>query len=136
MTVIYFESVHLFEHDSYPGFIKNDGVLTFSKTQYLREICVREFTLSGCDIYVIKENALSSKVWERCLVKLDLSFNPFLGTRMAFIRLLNFKNIEIVIMDGTMERCFSKSGVDDSDDNEFTNAVATTSIQLFSAEET
>ncbi|CAG5117587.1 unnamed protein product [Candidula unifasciata] len=132
MTVIYLDSISMFEHDSYPGFIKNDGVLTFSKTQYLLEVCVREFTLSFSEIYVIQENAFRSDIWERCLVKLDLSANPLLGTKAAFIRLLNFKNIEMINMDNMMRRCFSTSGENDDDlgGTEFIDDAALTPTQL------
>ncbi|BFZ09344.1 hypothetical protein BsWGS_12383 [Bradybaena similaris] len=133
MTVISFDSIDVFEHDRYAGFIKNDGVLNYSKTRHLLEICVRNFSLTSSHIYVVESNAFSGAVWDKCLVTLDLSDNPLLGTKIAFIRILNFKNIETIIIDYIFQDCVFKTDRDGSEYNQFLHTVDTISMHHLSS---
>ncbi|CAL1533851.1 unnamed protein product, partial [Lymnaea stagnalis] len=82
--------------------LMRDCFIDRDKTQYLTSICVKDFSLTNNQIFVMQEDALYSPIWESCLRSIDLSNNPLCGTREAFLRLLTFKNLERISVADTL----------------------------------
>ncbi|KAH9509274.1 hypothetical protein Btru_046651 [Bulinus truncatus] len=71
-----------------------DGYITENDTQHLTNICVKNVSITNCNIYFITQTAFrTTEIWHRCLSNIDLSYNPIQGDRIAYITLLNYRNV-------------------------------------------
>ncbi|BFZ09822.1 hypothetical protein BsWGS_12860 [Bradybaena similaris] len=105
MTNISFYKVTRSSHGMFASLYTDDAILDAKKTKYLMSICVRDFSLVDSHIFVVKSDAFFSPLWDKCLVNLDLSENPLIGSRLTILALMNLKSIETLNIENALGSC-------------------------------
>ncbi|XP_059144753.1 toll-like receptor 4 [Physella acuta] len=108
MRLIHLDSVYLnSSSDAAQILSKNETFLSGKMTKYLRKICVEEFVLHNGNIYNVKPEAFANApVWDQCLKKFDLSFNPIVGTAFGFAHIIKLKRLESFIVSDVFRACY------------------------------
>ncbi|XP_059141001.1 toll-like receptor 4 [Physella acuta] len=109
MSSIYLERVQLTTNEKYTSMMTKDGIITAYTTRYLRQICLREITMTDCSILMVTYNAFKGDTLGECLVSADMTRNPIFGTGLAFLVIANMKKIETLFL-GDYEK--SQTSVD------------------------
>lgn len=105
MTSIALYKVTRSSHGKYASLYTNDAILDAKKTKHLMNICVRDFSLVESHIFVVKSDAFFSPLWDKCLINLDLSKNPLIGSRLTIFALINLKSIETLSIENANGIC-------------------------------
>ncbi|XP_059161268.1 toll-like receptor 4 [Physella acuta] len=104
MTSVFLNMISYNFYANDASLLHNDSFVFRSMTKHLTSICLRSFTFTENQIFVVVDDAFYSTIWDSCLKEIDISSNPLTGTRIAMIKILTYTNLEILSIENLIRK--------------------------------